>query len=76
MPRPLDPEEWRPATSRPGELYTVEGEARARWAFLGNLRARDPRSRLYRREMLRTGLLLIGLAGLIIVAAILVASLL
>jgi hypothetical protein len=75
MPMPLDPDEWRPATSRPGELYTVEGEARARWAFLGNLRARDARSRVYRREMLSTGLLLIGLAGLVVLAAALVVSL-
>jgi hypothetical protein len=52
---------WQPATSRPGELYTVEGQSRARWVFLRGLRKRDPRQRRYRSSMYRVGLTLMGL---------------
>jgi hypothetical protein len=69
-PEPFE-HEWQPATSRPGELYTVEGEARARWSFLSGLRYPNPRSAAYRRQMLRTGALVIGI-GLLVIAAVIV----
>ncbi len=74
-PEPLEPD-WQPATSRPGELYTVEGEARARWSFLSGLRYPNPRSKAYRGEMLRIGALLLGLGLLAIAAVTVVAALL
>jgi hypothetical protein len=69
-PEPFE-HDWQPAMSRPGELYTVEGEARARWAFLSGLRYPNPRSAAYRREMLRIGALVMGL-GLLAIAAVIV----
>jgi hypothetical protein len=53
-------EDWQPATSRPGELYTVEGQSRARWVFLKGLRNRDPHRNRYRSSMYRLGLVFIG----------------
>ena len=29
----MDQDDWQPATSRPGELYTVEGQSRAAGPF-------------------------------------------
>jgi hypothetical protein len=53
-------EDWQPATSRPGELYTVEGQSRARWVFLKGLRNREPDRNRYRSSMYRLGLVFIG----------------
>jgi hypothetical protein len=61
----MEPDDWQPATSRPGELYTAEGQSRARWAFLSGLRRRDPRQRPYRSSMYRVGLAVLGV-GLIV----------
>ena len=52
--------EWSPATSAPGELYTVEGRIRATGAFAQGLKNRDPRGRAYRRSMQRAALLCVG----------------
>jgi hypothetical protein len=65
----MDPDDWQPATSRPGELYTVEGQSRARWAALKGLRNRDPAPRRYRSSMYRVGLAIIGIG---LLAAVLV----
>lgn len=61
----MEPDDWQPATSRPGELYTAEGQSRARWVFLSGLRKRDPRQRRYRSSMYRVGLTIMGL-GLVV----------
>jgi hypothetical protein len=61
----MEQDDWRPATSRPGELFTVEGQSRARWTFLNGLRKRDPRDRRYRSSMYRVGLAVVGL-GLVV----------
>ena len=53
--------DWLAATSRPGELYTVEGQIRSYASFARGLRNRDPRSKAYRRSMRRAGLIMIGL---------------
>ena len=54
-------DDWQPATSRPGELYTIEGQSRARWAFLKGLRNRDPARNRYRSSMYHVGLVMIGI---------------
>lgn len=58
--------EWTPATSAPGELYTVEGRIEAVGAFTRGLKNDDPRLRPYRRQMWRSGLLVLafGVAAL------------
>jgi hypothetical protein len=71
----MDPDEWQPATARPGELYTVEGQSRASWALLSGLRRRDVRSKAYRRDMIRLGLLVLGLVVLAIAGVAIVVSL-
>ncbi len=57
----MDQDDWQPATSRPGELYTVEGQSRARWAFLQGLRNRGHGRNRYRSSMYRVGLAMIGI---------------
>lgn len=74
FPEPSDPEDWQPATSRPGEIYTIEGESRARWAMLKGLKNRDPRFVAYRNSMIRTGLMIAGIGVLLAAAAVLIDS--
>lgn len=71
FPEPSDPDDWSPMTSRPGEIFTIEGQSRARWAALRNVKNRDPRFVAYRNSMIRTGLTIIGL-GLAVVVAVVV----
>lgn len=62
---------WQPATSNPGELYTVEGQIRSVGAFAQGLTNDDPRLAPYRRSMRRTGLVFVGLAiGIGVVLAV------
>jgi hypothetical protein len=63
---------WQPATSRPGELYTVEGQIRSWGAFARGLRNRDPRLRKYRATMMRGFFLAVGIAVCLIVAVVLI----
>lgn len=44
-------DDWSAATSRPGEIYTVEGRIRATGTFWRNAKRGDPRLRPYRRAM-------------------------
>lgn len=62
FPEPSDPNDWQPATSRPGELFTIEGRIRATGAFARGARNKDPRLRDYRRSMWRAALYITGLA--------------
>ena len=55
-------DDWQPATSKPGELYTFEGEMRSIGFFAGRLRTDDPRLRAYRRTMARQGWWFLGAA--------------
>jgi hypothetical protein len=75
FPEPPDPDDWQPATSRPGELFTFEGRMRAGNAFLRGLRKRDPRLKDYRRMMRRTGLVFFGLALTVLVAGVVLTAL-
>lgn len=68
------PDDWQPATSKPGELYTAEGQIRATGAFARGLVNRDRRLKAYRRSMRRTALMIVGLAvAVIVVVAVIVA---
>ena len=74
-PEPTDPEDWQPATSRPGELFTVEGKIRAAGVFSRGVKNRDPRLKAYRRSMRRTALVFVGIAVLVVTIAIAIAAL-
>lgn len=52
---------WTPATSNPGELYTVEGRIKAIGALARGLQNHDPRNRRYRNDMQRTGLTIVAI---------------
>ena len=62
MPDDRDDETaWQPATSEPGEIYTVEGQIRGIGAFARGL-ARRSRSRSeYRSSMARIAFSIIGI---------------
>ena len=70
FPEPADDNEWQPATSRPGELFTYEGQIRSVGAFAKGMVNHDPRLRAYRRSMWRAGLavLLLGVIAVVVVA--------
>jgi hypothetical protein len=55
-----DPDDWQPATSRPGELYTPEGQIRSTRNFASGLFSKDPRRKALRRSMQRTSLLIVA----------------
>ena len=38
FPEPAEPDDWQPATSKPGELYTFEGQLRSAGAFVRGAR--------------------------------------
>jgi len=69
-----DDNDWSPATSEPGELYTVEGRIRMTGAFARGLKYRDPRGRAYRRSMQRTALLFVAAAVAVIAVVALVSA--
>ena len=65
-------DDWQPATSSPGELYTYEGHLRSVGSFLRGLRNKDPRQAAYRRPMQRIALLMVVLAvGLVAIVSLL-----
>lgn len=45
--------DWNPATSRPGEIYTIEGRIASAGAFAKGLANRDARAKAYRRAAIR-----------------------
>jgi hypothetical protein len=64
--------DWQPATSEPGELFTIEGRIRAAGAFARGLQNRDRRLVAYRRSMTRVAAVVIGIGGVLaLVAAVL-----
>lgn len=65
-------DDWQPATSKPGELYTVEGRIRSAGAFWRGLTRGDSRNSAYRRSMMRTALMVtaIGVALIAVIAAV------
>ena len=68
-PSSRDPDDWQPATSRPGELYTPEGQIRSTRSFASGLFSKDPRRKALRRSSLRTAgfILAIGLGVVAVV---------
>lgn len=74
FPEPSDPDDWSPATSRPGEIFTIEGESRARWAAMRNIKNRDPRFVTYRNSMIRTGLTIAGVGVVVVVVVAVIAE--
>lgn len=58
---------WSPATSRPGEIYTVEGRVRSVGVLARGLRRSSPRGRRYRRAMVFTGIRVALTLGLVLV---------
>jgi hypothetical protein len=48
--------DWNPATSRPGEIYTVEGRIAGAGAFARGLANADARARAHRRAAVRFAL--------------------
>jgi hypothetical protein len=67
--------EWTPATSKPGELYTVEGQIESIGAFARGLTNDDPRGATYRKGMVRHALMIIGGGIALVVAFEVIASL-
>jgi hypothetical protein len=61
--------DWQPATSEPGELFTVQGEIRAAGAFARGLRNRDARLAPYRRSMVRVAAVVLGIGGMLALLA-------
>jgi hypothetical protein len=66
---------WQPATSRPGELYTPEGQIRSTRNFVEGLMSKDPRRKAYRRPMQRAALLVIAFAVVFVAVVILLQAL-
>ena len=65
-------DDWQPATSAPGELYTPEGQIRSYRNLARGLVDKDRRRKPFRRSMQRTALLLIAIAvGFVAVVIIL-----
>jgi hypothetical protein len=70
-----DPEDWQPATSRPGEMFTPEGRIRGAGVFARGIKNRDPRLRAYRRSMFGVALVFVGIAVLVVIVVAAVAAL-
>ncbi len=68
-------EDWQPATSRPGELYTPAGQIRSVGSFFTGLKNKDPHLKSYRRPMQRVGLFFLAIAAAIVAIAILAQAL-
>ena len=65
-------DDWQPATSAPGELYTPAGQIRSARNFAQGLFSKDPRRKAYRRPMQRVALLVIAIAvGFVLVVVLL-----
>jgi hypothetical protein len=72
MPHKQPESDWQPATSAPGELFTIEGRIRAAGAFARGLQNRDARLAAYRRSMTRVAAVVLGIGGVIaLIAALL-----
>lgn len=54
-------EPWEPATSKPGEVFTPEGQIKMYGAAARGLTNRDPRLKPYRRQMWRTAGAIVGI---------------
>ncbi len=65
-------DDWQPATSAPGELYTPAGQIRSTRNFVRGLVDKDPRQKAYRRPMQRAALLVLAVAvGFVLIVVLL-----
>ena len=64
--------EWQPATSRPGEIYTVEGQIAATGAFARGLKGRYRHASKSHRSTLRRGVVIVSLGAIVVLAAALI----
>jgi hypothetical protein len=62
--------DWQPATSQPGEIFTVEGRIGAVGAFARGAKSHDHRLREYRRSMIRVAGVVIGIGAAVAVIAV------
>lgn len=68
-------DDWQPATSEPGELYTFEGRLRATGHFFRRLKSDEPRALEYRRTIGHTGWYFVAAAVAVPLIAILLSIL-
>ena len=69
-------DDWQPATSKPGELFTVEGQIRATGAFWRGLARGDRRNRNYQRSMMRSAAMVVAMGTALIVVIALISAVL
>jgi hypothetical protein len=65
------PPEWEPAASKPGEVFTPEGQIAAAGAFGRGLTNKDPRLAPYRRSMMSMVLICLAACAVVILIAVL-----
>ena len=70
-----DENEWSSATSAPGEVFTPEGQIKQAGDFARGLTNKDPRAKAYRRQRMKPGLVIIGLAFAFVAIVVLVNAL-
>ena len=70
-PDSRDGDDWQPATSQPGELYTVEGQIRSARNFAEGLVTKDPRRKRYQRSMQRTALVVLAFGAAVVAVIVL-----
>jgi hypothetical protein len=76
MDEPHQRPDWNPATSQPGEIYTVEGRIASAGAFTRGLMNDDPRARAYRRSAMVTALGWLAAGGIVLFVAFMLFALL
>lgn len=76
QPAPENEGEWQPATSKPGEVFTYEGQIKSVGAFARGMTKHDARLRPYRRSMWRIGLAIVAVGVLAVVLIAVLASVL
>lgn len=70
-----DSDDWQPATSSPGEMYTPEGQIRSARNFALGLVNKDPRRKAYRRPMQRIALLCLAIGAAVVAITMLAQAL-
>jgi hypothetical protein len=69
MDEPHQRPDWNPATSKPGEIYTAEGQIAGAGAFARGWTNHDPRARAYRRSAMVTALGWLAAGGIVLFVA-------
>jgi hypothetical protein len=66
-----EPQDWQPATSKPGEVFTPEGQIKMAGAAARGLMNNNPRARKYQRSMMRPALYVLAVAAVVVLLSIL-----